>query len=745
MRKIWEKMKKPFLAGAVAGVLVFLVYAMYSTYSAYTHMIIRQQQEHLLLVSHAVSQSLEVYISDQLRQASILTQTPGFLDAVDEYNSTGEQERIKEYIYSYMLSNQQGPSRMYLLDRQGRQIVRYNQYPFLEEFDEDLLHLDECAGERENGIGGIFQISKNHYGITLVNSVYGGSGYVGSAVSIFDMEDIYKRFVVPLSMSNLGFITVKDGEGTIIMHPVKNMLGFNPAQDIDGFGTLSQYRTQRDMLKDQYAQEEGTGIYQSYSDGIMPPDKKITAFSRMNLWGSSWYISAEIPYSQALSTGLDSLRKFSLLFFAILIVVVGSGAAIYVLMRNRQKLTLETRYLKEINGTLEELHQSREEARHYQKLTTIGTLVGGIAHEFNNLLTPILGYSEFIKERMEPENEYYEDIEEIHKAGVRAKEIVEQVLPFSRKETDTTGFCSINVDVVIHDAIKMIKLIVPSNIAVKEKITDEGVNVYGNATQIHQVLLNLFSNAIQSMDEKGGVLTVETRYLEAEELPDEYRKMQGEDYVEIMVTDTGCGMDANILNQIFNPFFTTKAAGEGTGLGLSVVKGILINHSGFIRAESRAGEGSRFCIYLPISTGGNVIQAVVAEVKREKAGEASVILIDDELRVIKYLTKRMTKKGYRVDGFTDPEKALEALEREPGRWDVAVIDYMMPQFKGTVLAQRMKIRRPDLGVMMITGLVEADALQMWREGVIEKILLKPVNFEELSAAVESAARGKSGE
>ncbi len=482
-------------------------------------------------------------------------------------------------------------------------------------------------------------------------------------------------------------------------------------------------------------------IYDSFANGIVPPDRVIAAFSRMNLWGTSWHISAVMPYSQAVSIEFSNLKRFSVLFGAVLLTVISSGLAIYTLMRKRQKLELETAYLKEINGTLEELHQSREEVRHYQKLTTMGTLAGGIAHEFNNLLTPILGYSEFLREQMGRESEYYEDIDEIHKAGTRAKEIVEQILPFSRKETDTSGYKTINLDVVIRDAAKMVSLLIPSNIRMEEHLDDRNANIYGNATQIHQVLLNLYSNGIQSMEEKGGTLTVTTRRVNRNGMPENLRELAGTDYVEILVEDTGCGMEEEVLSQIFNPFFTTKESGDGTGLGLAVVKDIMVSHGGLIRAESEPGKGSRFCLYLPAARGA-AIQTVVEEARRESRRDVSVLLIDDDERVVKYYKKRLSRRGYCVDGYTDPGEALKALEEQPGRWNVAIVDYMMPQLKGTVLAQRIRLNQPEIGIIMITGLVESAALHMYQRGVVDKILVKPVKFEELSAEIARLALGQ---
>lgn len=752
----WGRGKKILLGTLLWGTLVFLVVAMGNTYHAYRELIVKQQQAHLLLATHAVSQNLELYLSEQLRQVRTLTQTPGFLDAMETYDQTGETGTIKEYIFSYMLSDQQGPSRMYLVNRSGEEIFHYNQYPFLEEFDDSLLNLEDCVEGNQSGIGQVFQVGENHYGMTLLNRVYGGSGYLGTVVSVIDLAELYKRFVASLSLGGAGYIAVQDDQGTVIMHRDDRMLGLNYRRDIPRFLELPQYASMRRMLERQYAQEEGTAEYEGFYNGIMPPEKEICAFSRMNLWGTSWYISAVMPYSQAVAMEVGNLKKFSLFFGAILLIVITAGGIIYVLMRNRQKLELEAGYLREINRTLEELNQSRGEVRHYQKLTTIGTLAGGIAHEFNNLLTPILGYSEFLQEQMGQDSEYYEDIGEIHKAGIRAKEIVEQILPFSRKETDdTASYRTMNLDVVIREAAKMVRLVMPANIQIELELEDENANIYGNATQIHQVLLNLYSNAIQSMETGGGALTVRTRRLHREQLPETCQEMPGAvttqvlellpgaQYVEILVADTGCGMEQEVLHQIFNPFFTTKGTGGGTGLGLSVVKDILITHGGLIHVESQPGKGSRFYIHLPVAGKGIPTQTVVEETKKKAAvRKCSLLLVDDEEPVARYLARRLERKGYQVEGYSDPGAALEAVERNPGKWQGAIVDYMMPSCKGTVLARRMRLLQPDMGIILITGFLESEAVQMWKEGGLDRIVVKPVDFGELLEAVETVTGRK---
>ena len=591
----------------------------------------------------------------------------------------------------------------------------------------------ECAVQAGLGLSGpAFRISPQHYGLTLVNSITDGSSYLGAVVSVLDMDALYQQYMAPLQ--GTVDIIVKNERGTVIMHPESEMLTFNYFRDIQGLDTRPEYESLRDMLQLQYQQEEGVAIYRSCSGGILPEREEISAFSRMNLSGTSWYISAVMPYSQVVRMVNENLNRFAFLVTVIFVLIASSILIIYGLQKNRQKLQIEARYLRDMNRTLEELHESREQVRHYQKLQTIGALAGGIVHEFNNLLTPIMGYSEFLKQQLGPENEYYEDIDEIYKAGGRAKEIVDQILPFSRRETDSTQYNVVNLNAVIWDALKMVRMLLPSSVRLVVKPYSGPINIYGSATQIHQVLLNLCTNAYQAMESSGGTLTVATRRVFQDQLPEQYHPVAEGEFVRLEVSDTGCGIPPEMLSRIFDPFFTTKAAGDGTGLGLSVVQNILISHGGFIEAESTVGRGSRFLVYLPVTS-----QLPAAAAQEEsgggRTGMGSVLLVDDEVRVVRYFKRRLVHQGYQVDAFTDPEEALNAFRLNPGQWDLLIVDEAMPKLRGTALLQHMKQQNHSLRVILVTGLVGDSAIRLHAERQIDEILTKPVEFEALAEAV----------
>lgn len=737
MKRISKKTVGILLCILLAIVVSVLTYAVVYTYNVYTQTVVEQQQQYLLITARAVAQNLSLYISKQQRDIDILTRTPGFLDEFRDYYGSGDESGLKEYVLSYILSQQEGVSRIYLIDRDGNTVCRYNQYPLLEEFDESLLHLDDLAQRRWSGVGSVFRVTQRHYGMTLSHAVTHGDDFFGTVVTIVDLETVYKQYIAPLNIQTTGDIVVKNARGTVIMHPDSRMLTFNPFRDIEDLDTLPQYESLKNMLEQQYSQEEGTAIYRTYSNGILPPQDEIAAFSRMNEGGVSWYVSAILPYSAVRRLIDKNVGQFGLLISAVLIVVALAVLGFYAMRKNQQRLELESNYLREMNHTLEELHQSRGQVYHYQKLQTMGALTGGIVHEFNNLLTPIMGYSEFIKERMGPDSEYYEDMDEIFKAGTRAKEIVDQLLPFSRKETDSSAYCPVSLDAVIQDAAKMVSMILPASIRLETDYQGLHANVFGSATQLHQVLLNLCSNAMQAMEKTGGVLRITARRISRSALPERFAPAAEGEFVCVCVSDTGCGIAPETLPHIFDTFFTTKQAGEGTGLGLSVVQNILISHGGFIEAKSTVGKGSEFLVYLPLTRATVGASQSAAPRNPVPAGMRPILLVDDNERVARYLARRLRRDGYTVDVFTDPEQALDAFLRVPDRWGLVLSDNTMPKYKGTALIQRMKAERPGLSAILITGLVERDAIQMRQEGLLDEIFIKPLDYAELSDTVRA--------
>lgn len=732
---------KELAIGLIGALILLTVYLTGMTYSSYMAVVREERQENLLLISRAVSMNLQNFFSEQLRKMDILTRTPGFQDSFETYYESGDDSSMKEYIFSYMQSTQQGLASIYVLDTAGEPVFHYDKYPFVGLTNGVDLDLSRYGDADVTGIGELVGLLNGQYGVILANNIYGGGGYLGTVVSVMDLGEVYRQYVEELSPEGGGYIVVKDGNGTVILHPRQEMIRFNYRRDLEGFDTYPRYESLRSMLDTQYSVEEGSSVYTEYSNNIMPSTELMASFSRMNLDGVAWYVSAVLPYRASMNAEIANMRHLGVLAGVICILILAGGSVIYSQRRERRKLRMETRYLRDMNHTLEELRRSQEQVRHYQKLTTIGMLAGGIVHEFNNLLTPVIGYSEFLMEQMGKGSEYYEDIREIYRAGVRGKEIVEQILPFSRKETETFLFASVNVDTVVSDALRSMELLKPSNVQIQKKLGAAGVNVYGSATQIHQVLLNLYSNGCQAMEENGGVLTVETREVETGEIPEVYRDGLTSDYVEISVTDTGCGIEPDALKHIFDPFFTTKR--KGTGLGLAVVKNILVGHGGFILADSEKGRGSRFRLYFP-TTKLPVARPDEGRESGRRRKRIPVLLVDDDWQIVKYLKKRLALRGYRVEAYTDARDAMAALGRGDRDWQILVTDDTMPNLRGASLARRAK-QRDGIQVILLTGLVGQDTILMKEQGIVDEIVLKPIRFKELLDVMEQMTSEKDEE
>jgi len=378
-----------------------------------------------------------------------------------------------------------------------------------------------------------------------------------------------------------------------------------------------------------------------------------------------------------------------------------------------------------------EYRQMEAQFRQSQKMEAIGILAGGIAHEFNNLLSPILGYTElFLSDRKESDPDF-KGLQQIFIAGNRAKALIKQLLAYGRKSMSQKE--SIDLEKILHQAIELIKTTLPTNIKFKVKVDNKLPLAWGMPNEFHQVIINLCVNACHAMPE-GGTLSF-TLKLNSPEHKSNQRLSESQSYLCLTVNDTGVGISESDIEQIFDPFFTTKNIGEGSGLGLSVVQGIVEQHKGLIEVDSELGEGSTFRVFLPIaieqtSESSETVASVIS-------GNEHILLIDDEPMVLDLSKSMLEKLNYQVDQFLDPELALSEFEKKPASYDCAIIDYGMPKMNGKELAKKLKKIRSDLPIILATGyadLISEEDIKTWG---METVLLKPYKLSDLSTSVRS--------
>ena len=372
----------------------------------------------------------------------------------------------------------------------------------------------------------------------------------------------------------------------------------------------------------------------------------------------------------------------------------------YQLLRN-QNSNLE----KMIEERTKALANSERQLQQVMKLQAIGTLAGGIAHDFNNILFPIVGYTELTMDDIPEDSQARQNLEEILKATNRAKELVQQILTFSRQNCQERK--PLKVQSLIKEAVKLLRATIPSSIDIECNIDEFCGLIKGDPTQIHQIIMNLCTNAYHAMQETGGKLEVSLKEIDISyEQSVERVGMKVGKHVELVVKDSGHGMDPQVIERIFEPYYTTKKQGKGTGLGLSVIHGIVKNHGGDITVSSQPGRGSSFKVYLPI------IDEVEEEIRTDNPlieinGKERILLIDDEQQIIDIERQILERLGYTVTAKTDSQEALEEFAAQPDHFDLVITDMTMPKMTGDQLAQQMMNIKPQIPVILCTGFNEA--------------------------------------
>lgn len=377
--------------------------------------------------------------------------------------------------------------------------------------------------------------------------------------------------------------------------------------------------------------------------------------------------------------------------------------------------------------------QLEEDLIQAQKMEAIGTLAGGIAHDFNNILSAIIGYATMAHMREEEGSRLSRDLDSIIKAGNRAADLVKQILTFSRK--DATCEELFQPHLLLKEVLKMLRSSIPSSIEIVTNVDPNSGWIQASQVRLHQVIMNLCTNAVQAMPGEKGTLTInlQPRVLKKEEISEP--GIEAGEFICLSVADTGCGMDSRTIERIFDPYFTTKTGEQGTGLGLAVVHGIVRELNGFIRVFSEPGQGSRFEIYLPPSTLTEQVPLEQAPLALE-SGAGNLLVVDDEIAIIEIMGEMLRELGYQVDTELNSQKALEKIRQQPSRYDLVITDQTMPEVTGLELAEELYRLNPVVPVIICTGYSSIIKEQNSLSQNIKKLMAKPLPLAELASTVQ---------
>ncbi len=396
----------------------------------------------------------------------------------------------------------------------------------------------------------------------------------------------------------------------------------------------------------------------------------------------------------------------------------------------KNKLGEITNFVAVKRDITQELQQERQ-LQQGQKMESIGTLAGGVAHEFNNILGGMLGYAEIAKDDAPANSPVQESLDEIAKLGMRARDVVRQILSFSRKDRQESKL--IQPHIIVTEELKVLRATIPTTVEIRHKIDEKSGSILGDQTQIQQVIMNLCMNAAHAMEEKGGVLDISLSpvVLDAEEVKP-YLDLKPGEYAKLTIKDTGAGIDPGNIDKIFDPFFTTKEVGKGTGMGLSVVHGIIKDHGGAIGVSSKLGEGTTFTVFLPKAEGE--VEAKKAE-ESLPTGTENILLVDDEEFMVFPQKKILERLEYTVTAMTSSLEALELFKNDPQRYDLIITDLTMPHMTGDRLAAEVTGIRPDMPVILATGYADAVDDERVIQSGIKSFIPKPCNKQDLAKTI----------
>ena len=427
------------------------------------------------------------------------------------------------------------------------------------------------------------------------------------------------------------------------------------------------------------------------------------------------------------------------------------------------------RYLIQIIDLSEIKHAEAERAQllhqmhRAQKLESIGTLAGGVAHDFNNILIAIRGYTQLAIEDLPETNPIRDDLEQVLKASHRAEDLVKQILTFSRQEAGERK--PVLLADTVDEALRLLRPTLARTARIELKSTAAGAAVMADSSQLHQVIVNLAVNASHALNGAPGLIEVEVERIainggRAEGLRTLWRGDKGHplkidvsedgqtqlwagllnagEHVRLRIRDTGAGMNEAVMSRIFEPFFTTKEQGRGTGLGLAVVHGIVTSHNGAIHLSSRVGVGTVFEVYFPVLSGAATADQAGGRADDGRRCSGRIMLVDDEEAVLDVSSRVLSRAGYDVVAFNDPAKALEAFRSDPIVWRAVVTDQAMPQMTGVALSENLLAASPNLPIVLCTGYSDTVDDGIAKVKGITRFALKPLTGPDLVRIVDSA-------
>lgn len=705
--KTQRRLKKhPVMLGTALVLAVFLAGLLYlgvATWMQYRSSIIDKQKEQMLLTTQAISENLEQYILDAQADLEVLSQTAEGLNdpALDE----GARRQLKTYVES-----RDGAYDAQVLGSDGSECFSVQNSRVAQEFRSTTQN-----GQQLSQV----QLEDGKVCLLLEGELSQG----GRLRLLMDLGDYYEKQIAQLQVGTNGYVLVKNSDGVVLMYPEDDQLGIDVISGREELYPGVDLTSLQELVDAQNQGGEGVMEYESYwwMDPDLPMVRKVAAWSPVHVGDDFLVVSAVMDYSDIYVPVAQGFTRLALVFLALTVCVTAMVLYLGKLTLDRQRSRAEISDLRELNQALEELHRSEQAISHQQRLQIMGTMTGGIAHEFNNLLTPILGHAELMLLDLPEDSELYDSAQEIAQAAGHCKEIIQQLSALSRKNVETV-YKRLDAQEAFGRVMKMVRSICSDNVELDIDLDFGGAAFLGNETQLSQVLLNVFVNGVHAIGQKEGHIAIIGRSVSQNEL--EQRGLTPpsplwERYLCLDIRDDGCGMSSATLAQIFDPFFTTKKAGQGTGLGLSLADQIIRSHKGSITAESKVGEGSVFHILLPVA------QAESGSTPALDGENPSILLMGGNAKVLQMLADSFRGMDIPVETARDWDEAAALLEQRPV--DILAADGGLEEERALDFCLSFQGKYPELIKLLLVDRPTREVLEAKSRGILQGWLEKPVS------------------
>ncbi|MGN0298757.1 MAG: ATP-binding protein [Lachnospiraceae bacterium] len=702
------KKKKTYLILLPILLICLLVLLAYKIWTQYRDTLVENQKEQLLIISESVSQNLSVSLLQYNEQLNFLH------TAISSQNQTFLQQYLSTqntFVCNICQQNKDGTLEPIIYDQTISSEILLSQV----DDDNSIWMWNDEQGDKY---------------LVFKKAEQDGTQFC----MLVDAEKYYNRLISNLHVGTNGYLVIKASSGILIMHPDAQQWGIDVIEGRKKLYPNLDYSSLSAMIEEQKTGNTGILEYYSYwwTSSDLPKVKKVSAYTTAPIGNDFWIVSTVIDYNDLYEPIKDSFQSIVFIFLGILFIFLIFSFYIGKLIVAHQKAASEIVYLKELNELLEQLHKNEETIAHQQRLQMIGILTGGVAHEFNNFLTPIMGYAELLTLQLPEGSEEQESAQEILDASEKAKDVVRQLSTMSKKNVETV-YKNVPAAKTLLRAYHMVESIVPANIELSQKIELNDEHLLCNTTQINQVILNICMNAIHAIGKQSGHIQLRCKTVSRNNLPKnicEYVSDMWSRYLFIDIEDDGCGISPDILKNIFEPFFTTKG-NDGTGLGLALAEQIITTHKGYLYVDSQLGKGSTFHILLPVSETTDE----TGYIDLSNKNSMHFLLADDNIKVLRLLEKNLKKLNLDISTCSRKEEIQQWLDTHP--IDVLVLDESLENEDGIEFCMSIQGKYPGLIKILMVNMITRRILEAKQKHIIDGYIEKPVSDVTLMETIRN--------